>query len=53
MLNGRLGNNQVRPIGETGTSFGGPNRNGINISINPEESVRGGNNTTGGGDRPN
>jgi len=52
MLNGRLGRNQVRPIGETGTSFGGPNRNGINISINPEESVRGGNNTTGGGDRP-
>lgn len=52
MLNGRLGRNQVRPIGETGTSFGGPNRNGINISINPEESVRGGSNTTGGGDRP-
>jgi hypothetical protein len=52
MLNGRLGRNQVRPSGQTDTSNGGPMANRINISKNPEESVRGGNNTTGGGDRP-
>lgn len=52
MLHGRLGSNQVRPVGESGISLGGPKQGGINISTNPEESVRGGNNTTGGGDRP-
>ncbi|MBL9113835.1 MAG: hypothetical protein JNJ83_02435 [Verrucomicrobiaceae bacterium] len=53
MTSGRVRSTHVRPIGDTGTSFGGPNRNGIDISTNPEANVRGGSTLGGGNDMPN